>query len=77
MEAPNLEQVRIRILPDGRLTRRDAAKYLGLAEKTLAVWTSEARGPKSYRVGGRRFYFKKDLDAFICGGVTDQRQCNA
>lgn len=60
-----IEQVRVRILPDGRLARKDAAKYLGRAEKTLAMWQLEGKGPKSVLVGGRRFYFKSVLDAFI------------
>ena len=62
-----LEQVRVRVLPDGRMTRRDAARYLGRAQKTLAMWALEGRGPKSVLVGGRRFYFKDVLDAFIRG----------
>ncbi len=62
---PAIEQVRVRILPDGRMTRKDAAKYLGRAEKTLAMWEMEAKGPTSIKVGGRRFYFKEVLDAFI------------
>ena len=67
---PVIEQVRVRILPDGRLTRKDAAKYLGRAEKTLAMWEMEAKGPKSVLVGGRRFYFKNVLDAFVRGEVA-------
>ncbi len=62
-----IEQVRVRVLPDGRLTRKDAAKYLGRAEKTLAMWEMERKGPPSVLVGGRRFYFKDSLDAFIRG----------
>lgn len=62
-----VEQVRVRVLPDGRMTRQDAARYLGLAEKTLAMWTLTGRGPKWLKVGGRAFYFKTDLDAFIRG----------
>ncbi len=65
-----MEQVKVRILPDGRLTRRDAAKYLGRAEKTLAMWEMEAKGPPSVLVGGRRFYFKESLDAFIRGDAA-------
>jgi hypothetical protein len=65
--ADSLEIVRVRVLPDGRLTRRDAAKYLGVAEKTLAMWALEGRGPKSLKVGGRRFYFQKTLDCFVQG----------
>ncbi len=64
---PAIEQVRVRILPDGRMTRKDAAKYLGRAEKTLAMWEMEGKGPRSVLVGGRRFYFKDVLDAFIRG----------
>ncbi len=66
-ELPVIEQVRVRILPDGRMTRKDAAKYLGRAEKTLAMWEMKAKGPRSVLVGGRRFYFKYILDAFIRG----------
>ncbi len=62
-----IDQVRVRVLPDGRLARKDAAKYLGRAEKTLAMWEMEGKGPRSVLVGGRRFYFKDDLDAFIGG----------
>ena len=64
---PAIEQVRVRILPDGRMARKDAAKYLGRAEKTLAMWEMEKKGPSSVLVGGRRFYFKDVLDAFIRG----------
>ena len=62
-----IDQVRVRVLPDGRLTRKDAAKYLGRAEKTLAMWELEGKGPSSLLVGGRRFYFKDVLDAFVRG----------
>ena len=65
--SPTIEQVRVRVLPDGRMTRKDAAKYLGRAEKTLAMWEMERKGPSSVLVGGRRFYFKDTLDAFIRG----------
>ncbi len=65
-----IDQVRVRILPDGRLARKDAAKYLGRAEKTLAMWAMEGKGPPSVLVGGRRFYFRDALDAFIRGEVA-------
>jgi hypothetical protein len=60
-----VEQVAVRILPDGRMTRRHAARYLGVAPKTLAMWALEGKGPESLLVGGRRFYFKSKLDEFI------------
>ncbi len=61
------DEIRVRILPDGRLARRDAAIYLGVAKKTMAMWQLEGKGPPSVLVGGRRFYFKDGLDAFIRG----------
>ena len=64
---PSVEAVRVRVLPDGRMTREDAAAYLGLKPKTLAMWGLEGKGPSSIKVGGRRFYFQADLDAFIRG----------
>ena len=64
---PVIEQVSVRVLPDGRMSRKNAAVYLGRAEKTLATWETEGKGPRSCLVGGRRFYFKDDLDAFIRG----------
>ncbi len=62
-----VDQVRVRILPDGRMTRRDAARYLGRATKTLAMWEMQGKGPPSILVGGRRFYYKAVLDAFVRG----------
>ncbi len=64
---PVIDQVRVRVLPDGRMTRKEAAKYLGRAEKTLAMWALDGKGPPSVLVGGRRFYFKDVLDAFVRG----------
>ena len=55
----------VRILPDGRMSRENAAKYLGLSAKTLAMWKLSGRGPPWVKVGGRVFYFREDLDVFI------------
>lgn len=62
------EQVLVRVLPDGRMSRDDAARYLGHKSKTLAMWKLQGKGPRSVLVGGKRFYFRADLDAFIEGG---------
>ena len=65
----SLERVRVRILPDGRMTREHAALYLGMKVKTLAMWAMNGKGPRAIRVGGRAFYRQTDLDDFIkCGG---------
>ena len=62
-----MELVNVRVLPDGRMTRKDAARYLGFEPKTLAMWQLQGRGPPAVRVGGRCFYYKDDLDTFIRG----------
>ncbi len=62
-----IETLRVRVLPDGRLTREDAAVYLGVKPKTLAMWHLQGKGPPSVLVGGRRFYFLEMLDALVRG----------
>jgi hypothetical protein len=62
-----VEGVRVRMLPDGRMSRIDAARYVGVKPKTLAMWQLHGKGPRSFLVGGRRYYRKLDLDAFIAG----------
>ena len=65
MEATaKIETVSVKMYPDGRLDTRNAALYLGLEEKTLAMKRSEGTGP-SFIKRGRIFYFKEDLDAWI------------
>lgn len=66
-----LERIKIRILPDGRIARADAATYLGLTPKTLAEWSRLGRGPRPRRVGGRIFYMQCDLDAFVACGARE------
>jgi hypothetical protein len=73
-----IDHVRVRVLPDGRMDRRNAAIYIGHAEKTLAEWATRGKGPRSIKVAGRIFYFQSDLDDFICsapqatpGGLRD------
>ena len=46
----------------------NAARYLGNEPKTLAQWQLQGKGPRSIKVGGRVFYYRADLDAFIRGG---------
>ena len=56
-----IERVRVRLLPDGRMTRANAARYLGHA-KTLAMWALQSRGPHFIKVGGRIFNCLSNLD---------------
>ncbi len=49
-----------------RLTRKEAAKYLGVTEGTLSVWACTGRYRLPYLKAGRKaVYFQSDLDAFI------------
>lgn len=61
------ERVRVRVLPDGRVSRSDAAAFLGRKPKTLAMWALERRGPQIIKVGGRCFYRLADLQHFAEG----------
>jgi hypothetical protein len=54
------------------MDRENAAKYLGRATKTLAMWNTEGR-LRSAKVGGRCYYFQRDLDAFIRGEDSSQK----
>jgi hypothetical protein len=58
-----VEQVRVRVLPDGRMTPPNAAAYTGYSEKTLAQWRYLGIGPRWVKNGGRVFYYRADLDA--------------
>jgi hypothetical protein len=55
MDVDPVEQVRVRLLPDRRVSRRDAA-ILGRATKTLAEWKLKGWGPRPIMVGGRVFH---------------------
>ena len=66
-----IEEVQIRILPGGRLTRVDAAAYLDRSPKTLAEWQSKSFGPRPRKVGGRVYYLLRDLESFVTSGVRE------
>ena len=64
------DQMRVKevvMFPDGRMDTKNAASYVGLSEKTMAMQRCEGSGPK-YLKRGRIFYFKEDLDTWIKSG---------
>ena len=65
--SPGVEVVRVRVLPNNRLDRENAAKYLGKSPKTLAMWAMEGKGPPVIKVGGRCYYQLEHLDAHAGG----------
>lgn len=48
-----------------RLNRFQAAQYLDRTVWTLDWWRRENRGPRSFKIGGRVWYSKLDLDAWV------------
>lgn len=67
MQALDVGCVKVVSLPDGRMDTRNAAAYVGLSEKTLAMMRCAGNGPQFVK-RGRVFYFKDDLDAWIKAG---------
>ena len=59
-----IEQVKVVVFPDGRLDTENAARFLGLSPKTLAMMRSAGSGPKFVK-RGRVFYFLQDLEAWL------------
>ena len=55
-----------------RLTRKQAAKYLGISVGTLSVWACTGRYNLPFcKVGKKAIYFQSDLDAFIERHMVD------
>ncbi|EKF5618489.1 helix-turn-helix domain-containing protein [Salmonella enterica subsp. enterica] len=49
-----------------RLTRSEAAAYLGVNTQTLANWAHTGKvAIPHYKVGRKVIYFKADLDAYL------------
>jgi hypothetical protein len=59
-----VEKIKIVAYPDGRLDTENAARFLGLSPKTLAIMRSEGTGP-SFIKRGRVFYYLDDLQAWM------------
>ncbi|HEY1606557.1 MAG TPA: helix-turn-helix domain-containing protein [Allosphingosinicella sp.] len=66
-----LEDVKVRVLPDGRVSREDAARYLGKKSKTLAEYARLGVGPVPRKTGGRVFYRLADLEAYVATGARE------
>lgn len=54
----------VMLYPDGRMDTKNTSKYMGLAEKTLAMMRSNGTGPQFVK-RGRVFYFQVDVDAWM------------
>lgn len=56
--------IEVTVFPDGRMDSANAADYLGLKPKTLAMMRCQGKGPPFIK-RGRIFYYKKDLDSWL------------
>lgn len=48
-----------------KLTRPQAAEYLGVSVPTLCTWASIGRGPRFFKAGTKVWYLVRELDAWI------------
>jgi len=64
MEDHKIQSISIITYPDGRLDNKNAALYLGLKEKTLAMMRSAGTGPQFIK-RGKIFYYREDLDNWL------------
>jgi hypothetical protein len=53
------------ITQQGYVPAEEAAKLFGVTENCLARWRSANKGPTYYRLAGRIYYRKEDIQAFI------------
>jgi hypothetical protein len=60
----DIEKITVTVYPDGRLDSKNAARYLGLSEKTLAMMRWKGTGPE-YIKKGKIFYFRSALDLWL------------
>lgn len=59
-----IERVKVTVFPDGRLDTENAARFIGLSPKTLAMMRTAGSGPKFIK-RGRIFYYLDDLEAWL------------
>lgn len=70
----NTKYLEVILFPDGRMDTKNAAIYIGLSEKTLAMMRCHGTGP-NYVKRGRIFYYRNDLDAWLKeGAITSTAQ---
>lgn len=55
----------VKILPDGRMNLTNVAIYLGISRGYIYKILKGGLGPVHYKMLGRTFIYKKDLDEWI------------
>jgi len=62
-----IEEVKVSVLPDGRMDAENSARYAGYKPKTMAMMRCAGTGPEFIK-RGKIFYFKDALDRWIADG---------
>ncbi len=62
-------QGQLYVSPTGMISRKHAAKALGVKPKTMCEWGAKGLGPQPVRVGGRIFYRWGQVQAFAQGDL--------
>ncbi len=62
-----VERVKVRVLPNNKITRADFSKASGRTTKTLYEWARLGVGPMPHNIGGRVFYDWDEVQAFLRG----------
>lgn len=68
-----VDEIRVRVHPDGRVSRKESASFLGVKPNTMAIWAMKGVGPRPIKTGSRTFYLIDDLRRFAgtgCEPVT-------
>lgn len=51
--------------PAERMNTREVAEALNVTEATVRGWRLRDVGPKWFKIGGRVFYMRADLDRYV------------
>jgi hypothetical protein len=60
----DIQRVKVVVFPDGRVDTENAALFVGLSPKTMAMMRSAGTGPKFIK-RGRVFYYLEDLQRWL------------
>lgn len=72
--SPGVNVVAVTVLPDGRMDTQNAALYIGLSQKTLAMQRTKGTGPR-YIKRGKVFCYQTDLNEWL-GGEARRKSTN-
>jgi hypothetical protein len=66
---PMITTCEVTVLADGRMDRKNAARYLGCSPKTLAMHACRGTGP-AFVKRGRVWYYRDALDRWLREGTV-------